>query len=180
MPRFAALFRGINVGKAKRVAMADLRAQLEGLGYSQVRTLLNSGNAVFDGPALANAKHAKRIQEAVARALGLDALVIVKSAREIEAAVAGNPLGELATDPSRLLVVFTHDAQSLGELEPMAKADWGADRVRVGKHAAYVWCAGGILQSKAAVMLLKRLAQSGTTRNWSTLEKLHAMLHSEG
>jgi len=42
-----ALLRGINVGKAKRIAMADLRALIEGLGYTDVRTLLNSGNVVF-------------------------------------------------------------------------------------------------------------------------------------
>ena len=49
MPRYVALFRGINVGKAKRVAMADLRELLGELGYSEVATLLNSGNAVFTG-----------------------------------------------------------------------------------------------------------------------------------
>ena len=42
-----ALLRGINVGKAKRVAMAELRALVEKLGYGDVRTLLNSGNVVF-------------------------------------------------------------------------------------------------------------------------------------
>ena len=58
MPRYVALFRGINVGKAKRIAMADLRALLEKLGYTDVRTLLNSGNAVFTGRAGAPDTHA--------------------------------------------------------------------------------------------------------------------------
>ncbi len=42
-----ALLRGDNVGRGKRVAMADLRAVVKGLGYRDVRTLLNSGNVVF-------------------------------------------------------------------------------------------------------------------------------------
>jgi uncharacterized protein (DUF1697 family) len=42
-----ALLRGINVGRAKRVAMADLRSLVEDLGYGEVGTLLNSGNVVF-------------------------------------------------------------------------------------------------------------------------------------
>ena len=67
MPRYVALFRGINVGKAKRIAMADLRALLEKLGYTDVKTLLNSGNAVFTGAAGAADKHAERIRAAVAR-----------------------------------------------------------------------------------------------------------------
>ncbi len=49
--RFVALVRGINVGTAKRVAMADLRALVEALGYRNAATLLNSGNVVFEGPA---------------------------------------------------------------------------------------------------------------------------------
>ena len=47
MPRYVALFRGINVGKANRIAMADFRELLTSLGYTDVKTLLNSGNAVF-------------------------------------------------------------------------------------------------------------------------------------
>ncbi len=73
MPRYVALFRGINVGKAKRIAMADLRALLESLGYTDVKTLLNSGNAVFTGRAGAPDKHAARIRAAVAKKLGVDA-----------------------------------------------------------------------------------------------------------
>lgn len=50
MPKFVALLRGVNVGGAKRVPMAQLRTLLSDLGYTQVATLLNSGNAVFGAP----------------------------------------------------------------------------------------------------------------------------------
>lgn len=178
MTRFVALFRGINVGRAKSVAMVDLRALLESLGFGGVRTLLNSGNAVFDGPAEPNTKLARRIQAAVASKLGVDALVIVKTAKDIAAVVAGNKLAAVATDPSRLLVAFTNDARSLAALESIANAQWGAEEVHVGKHAAYVWCANGILESKAGAALLGGLGQTGTTRNWSTVAKIHALLQN--
>ena len=67
MTRFVALFRGINVGKANRIAMADLRALLELLGYTGVQTLLNSGNAVFESPIESGEKHAHGIRDAVAK-----------------------------------------------------------------------------------------------------------------
>src|SRR5215510_8802529 len=102
MPRYVALFRGINVGKAKRIAMADLRALLEGLGYSEVKTLLNSGNAVFTARSGAADKMAARIRSAVSAELGVDALVIVKSEQDVAAIVTGNKLGKIAHDPSRL------------------------------------------------------------------------------
>jgi uncharacterized protein (DUF1697 family) len=179
MARFVALLRGVNVGKTRRVAMADLRALLESLGYTGVRTLLNSGNAVFDAPARAPATHARRIQDALSSELGIDALVIVKSARDFAAAVAGNALAEGAGDPSRLLVAFTHDAPSLAALTSLASLACPSDKLLVGKHAAYVWCADGLLESKVAVAMLSGLGASGTTRNWATVAKLQALLQSD-
>lgn len=176
MPRYVALFREINVGKAKRVAMADLRALLGKLGYTDVATLLNSGNAVFTGPAAAPSKYAAKIREAVAKKLGVEACVVVKSADDIAAVIAGNALGKVADDGSRLLVALTDDAAVLARVKPLAKQDFGAERIHVGSHAAYLWCANGILESKAIEPLLKGLGSSGTTRNWNTVTKLHALL----
>ncbi len=173
--RYVALFRGINVGRAKRIAMADLRAILESLGYARVRTLLNSGNAVFDAPAEAPEKMAARIRAAVGKKLGIDALVVVKSAGDI----AANRLAAVATDPSRLLVALAIDAPALAALSALATTQWKDDVVHVGKHAAYIWCADGFLESKAAVALLRDFAERGTTRNWATLEKINAMMQEE-
>lgn len=176
MPRYVALFRGINVGKAKRIAMGDLRVLLDKLGYADVATLLNSGNAVFTANAEPAATHAARIREAVQKKLGVDALVIVKSAKDVAAIVAGNALAKHATDDSKLLIAVTNDARGLAKVRVLAAQAWGAEKLHIGKHAAYLWCANGILESKVAVALLKGLEDAGTTRNWGTLNKIHALL----
>jgi len=176
MPRYVALFRGINVGKAKRIAMADLRALLGKLGYTEVQTLLNSGNAVFTGDAAPASEHADRIHTAVLRKTGVDAMVLVKSAKDIAGVIAGNELGPEADDHSRLLVALCNDAKSLAAVKELASAQWGDEKLHVGKHAAYLWCANGILESKVAVALLKGLEGSGTTRNWATLNKVHSLM----
>jgi uncharacterized protein (DUF1697 family) len=176
MPRYVALFRGINVGKAKRIAMGDLRKLLEKLGYTGVKTLLNSGNAIFTGGAGAAPGHAERIRAAVARRLGVDAIVVVKSAAEVAAVMAGNALAKLVSDPARLLVAVTDDAAVLASLKTVAAKPWGAEKVHVGKHAVYVWCADGILESQALTAVMKGLAGAGTTRNWATFGKIHDLL----
>ena len=178
--RFVALFRGINVGKAKRIAMADLRNLLGKLGYRDVQTLLNSGNAVFTGDAGVASAHARRIRSAVIQKMGIDALVIVKSARDIAGIMAGNTLQKVATDPARLLVAMTQDARAMATIASLANADWGSERVHLGKHAAYLWCPNGILESRLAVTLLKQLDEAGTTRNWATLGKVHAIMTGDG
>ena len=81
--RYVALLRGINVGKAKRVAMADLRAALESLGYTDVATLLNSGNAVFTAPPAAAGRAAADIQAAVLARTGVSSRVTVLDAEEL-------------------------------------------------------------------------------------------------
>jgi uncharacterized protein (DUF1697 family) len=177
MARYVAFFRGVNVGKAKRLAMDDLRSLLQALGYADVRTLLNSGNALFSTRAASAKRMASRIRSEVARKLGVDALVIVKSAKDIAAIVADNALQEIASDPARLLVALNNEARPIAALESLAKRDWGDERVHVGRHAAYLWCAHGILESRAAGALLGSLAGAGTTRNWATLRKIHALLN---
>jgi len=180
MPRYVALFRGINVGKAKRIAMADLRELLAKLGYTEVATLLNSGNAVFTGAAERAAKHAGRIQQAVLEKLGVNALVIVKNGKDVAGIIQGNELGSVASDPSRLLVALTNDDKALASVKALANSEWGDEKIHVGKHAAYLWCANGILESKAAVVWLKGLEGKGTTRNWATLNKIHALMGQGG
>jgi uncharacterized protein (DUF1697 family) len=106
MPRFVALLRGVNVGKAKRVPMAELRELLTSLGYRNVRTLLNSGNAVFDSTARSGAAQATRIRAAIAERMNLEVPVIVKSADDIAGACAENSLLSKATDHARLLAAF--------------------------------------------------------------------------
>jgi uncharacterized protein (DUF1697 family) len=178
MPRYVALFRGINVGKAKRIAMADLRALLAKLGYTNVSTLLNSGNAVFTSRSGPNDRHARRIRAAVAKNLGVDAAVVVKSAREIAAILEENDLAKIASDPSRLLVAFVQEKDALVAARSAESANWGREKVQVGVEAAYVWCAEGILESRALGGLLTDLKNLGTTRNWATLLKIHASMES--
>lgn len=167
--RTIALWRGINVGKAKRLAMADLKTLLASLGATQVNTLLNSGNAVFDMPGRVSAD---RIRSAVHERLGVDAAVILKTAAEWAAIAAAPPLAG-ADDPSRLLVAITASDAALQAAAAIVTAD--GEQFVVTPHAAYLWCGNGILQSKAAVQLLKQLGDAGTTRNWATVQKLHAL-----
>ncbi|WP_457427587.1 DUF1697 domain-containing protein [Roseateles sp. P5_E7] len=167
--RYVALWRGINVGKAKRLAMADLKALLAELGATNVATLLNSGNAVFD---VKKKLTADKIRAAVAQKLGVDATVILKTATEWAAIAAANPIAE-ADDPSRLLVAIPADATTLQATAGIV-ADSG-ERFVVTADAAYLWCGNGILESKAAMLLLKKLGENVTTRNWATVGKLDAL-----
>jgi uncharacterized protein (DUF1697 family) len=176
MPRFVALLRGVNVGGAKRVPMAELRALLLSLGYTDVKTLLNSGNAVFNSTGRSTAAHAGRIRTAIAATLDVEVPVIVKSAAEMAAIVSGNKLAAIVTNPSRLLVAFTPDAESLEGLAALAPLVNPPERFVLGRHALYFWCPDGIHESLAANALLGKLGRAATTRNWATVSKIASLL----
>jgi uncharacterized protein (DUF1697 family) len=172
-----ALLRGVNVGGNKRVPMAEWRTLMEGLGYARVRTLLNSGNAVFD--AAPSHQHAARIRQALIDGLGVDVAVIVKTAAEMAAIETENPLVAEATDASRLLVAFTATAEDLAGLAPLTALALPPERLHVGRHAAYLWCANGILESKAGAAMLGKAGRAATSRNWATVLKLLALVRSD-
>lgn len=171
-----ALIRGINVGKAKRVAMSELRAMLEGFGWSEVKTLLNSGNLIYRAPGVGPAAAGALIEKGLAGQLGVPARVVVITAEELERAAAENPFqGEPALDPSQLLLGVLADPADRGKLDPLLAQDWGADRFAVGHRVAFLWCAGGILESRLPEALARALKDGVTTRNWATWQKLRAL-----
>ena len=172
---YVALLRGINVGRAKRVAMADLRQIVEGLGYANVRSLLNSGNVVFHADATAAAAAAAAIEEALVLKLGVASRVIVLDSDELAAIVAANPLLDVADNHSRLMVFVLGDPAQRARLEALAEQDWGCEQLALGERAAYIWCPEGVLDSAPALALGKQLGDGTTSRNWNTLMKLHAM-----
>lgn len=172
---YVALLRGVNVGGANRVPMAQWQSLLLGLGYSDVATLLASGNAVFRCHGGSPPKLAGEIAAALEQGLGLRVPVIVKSANGLAAIVAENPFAATASDPSRLLVAFAPDARSLASLAAVAPLVAPPEQFLLGKHAAYLHCPAGILKSKAGEALLGRPGRAATTRNWATVLKLNAL-----
>ena len=173
-PTHVALIRGINVGRAKRVAMADLRAMITDLGYENVTTLLNSGNALFttnDDPD----KATELIERGLEAQLGVPARVVVLSAAELDTIISENPLLDVANNPSRLFAAVLANRADAKRLKPLLDQDWNPEVLAVGSRAAYIWCPDGIAESPLSEALGKTLRDAVTTRNWATMTKLHAL-----
>lgn len=175
MARLVVLLRGINLGRSRRVAMADLRALLEELGYEDVRTHLQSGNAVLatgDRPAAV----ATAVEEGMAERFGMDVGAVVRTAKRLAAIVAADPLGEVADDPARRMVIFLPAAPDRAALRALAEEDFGDERFEASGLEVYAWCPGGIGRSRLMAALGDaRLTPGGTARNWRTVTRLAEM-----
>lgn len=175
MPTFIALLRGVNVGRGRRIPMADLRKLLVGLGYTDVATVLNSGNAVFRASGGAANTHAASIAASIANRLRIDVPVIVKSASELAAIVAENPIAAAPSEHARVLVAMTQQPKTLSGLSVIETLVAPPERFVISKHAAYFFAANGILKSKAGEALLGKVGRDATTRNLATTLKLRAL-----
>src|SRR5690242_15394195 len=104
-----ALLRAVNVGGRGSLAMADLRAIAEGLGYGGVKTLLQSGNLVFEAKGRPAALESA-LEAALAKQRGISTDIMVRSASEWAAIIGSNPFpAEAKSDPGHLVVMALKD-----------------------------------------------------------------------
>ena len=180
MSRHVALLRGINVGKAKRIAMADLRELFEDLGYIDVRTLLNSGNVVFTSPRKVSGDLARKLGEEIANRCGVSCRVVTLDADEIVEAVTSNPLASVAKDPSRFLLVALPDTAAANAVKPLLGQRWTPESIALRGRIAYLWCANGLLESPVWTAVSRATGDSCTARNLTTMTKLSSLVQDAG
>jgi uncharacterized protein (DUF1697 family) len=173
---YVAFLRGINVGGHKKVAMADLREIMGSLGSTNVSTLLNSGNAVFDAPVRPVTEHAGALQGAIKTRLGIDVRVIVRTPEDLARVLAANPIPDALDDPSHYLVGFLAAPVPTERVPAIDSPEDAREVIRLGDGAVYLWYRDGIGRSKLTIDVLeRRLGTVTTARNWTTVTKLAAL-----
>ena len=166
MASYVGLLRGVNVGGHRKVPMGELRDALTALGWQNVRTLLASGNFVFEALE-------KKLEADLEKSLGLVTDIMVRDAKEWDAIIAANPFTDQAeSEPSRLLLVALKSKPAASAIKATHDKNRGPELIEVKKRDAYVFYPLGVGVSK---LDLKPLG-SGTGRNWNTVLKLKAML----
>jgi uncharacterized protein (DUF1697 family) len=157
---YALLLRGINVGTKNSLPMAELRAMLEGIGCTDVRTYVQSGNAVF-GTTLDEKKLTRAIEEALEEYMGRPIATTLRTERELQAIVDGS------------------HAPTKAELKPLHDGDFGDELFEVVGREIYGWYPQGQARSTLGVAIQKlKLRGAVTTRNWNTVLKLLEMLRT--
>src|SRR4051812_27523912 len=170
MPRQIALLRGVNVGPTTKVGMAPLRELFAGLGFTEIKTYVNSGNVVFSGKKAS----AKKLEAAITEAFGFSVPVVLRTRDELADVAAADPLGKVADNLARYLVLFSGG----GAIDAAKVADVDRDALKpevfsIRGSEAYVWLPDGVQNSKLLKAINeKRLGVTLTGRNWRTVGKL--------
>jgi len=184
MASHIALLRGINVGGHNKVAMADLRAVVTGLGHTDVATYIQSGNVLFTSDEADTEVLGTALEEAITRSLGVKPSVIVLSRGELARVVRDTPYPD-EPNPKLVHAVFFRGPVPPGSAEAIeagqrraAERGSGRDSARIVGPTVYVHTPDGFGRSELALYLLGRSAgplAAGTARNWATVTKLLAL-----
>lgn len=174
MPRYVALLRGINVGRAKAIPMADLASVFTALGFTGVATVLRSGNVVFESRTVVSRDAPERIEAAVLAATGVQSSVLLLDSAEFSGILDSNPLIDIATDGSKSFVTFV-SSMPTGLALPDADT-LAPELLVVGRAAVYQWMPDGSLQTRVPKAFWRQFDAPVTARNWNTVQKLRALL----
>lgn len=168
---WVALLRGINVGRNKRVAMSDLRALLEALGYQDVRTLLQSGNAIFTAGRATASKLEQQISERINEDLAMDVSVLVRTAAELIEVVAANPFVAKGVPKNELHAAFLAGTPTSAKVASVDHDAFAPDQFAFGERVIYLRLPGGVMASRLPDWE-RVLGVRATQRNWNTVTRL--------
>ncbi|MEM9151310.1 MAG: DUF1697 domain-containing protein [Cyanobacteria bacterium P01_F01_bin.3] len=176
MRTYIALLRGINVGGKNKLPMKSLVALLEELGCQQVRTYIQSGNAVFSHETTNSTELANRISAAIKESHGFEPRVLLLEKEALEKIIAQNPFPAAESEPKTLHVYFLESVPLQPDLEGLESVKLDSERFALKANAFYLHAPDGLGRSKLAAKAEKLIGVAATARNWRTVSKLADML----
>lgn len=175
--RYLVMPRGINVGRGNRVRMADLRSKLADEGFSDVATVLQSGNVILSTGSDRPGEVGDAMERLLSHHFDIDVPCMVRTADQVREALERNPLREVVTNPSRYLVNFFTEEPDPELVGSLLERDHAPEAVAIEGTEAYVWSPEGLAAMTLSYAYLeKRLGVVATARNWNTMEKIAAKL----
>lgn len=164
---YVGLLRGVNVGGNKKMPMADLRSLIEGLGFSEVSTYIQSGNIIFSS---STTPKATMLEAAIEERFAIKTDVVLRNASELDSAVKNNPFS--VSGEVRVYVGFMVKKAPEAIGAALDHQRFEPDRFAIVGSQVYLYLPAGIGQSKLPNYLIRQLKTSLTMRNWNTVNKL--------
>ena len=179
VPVYVALLRAVNLGARRRVPMGDLRALLGDAGYDDVRTHIQSGNALLAAPRQRPAALEEALERTLAKRFGFDIDVMVRSASDLKRIIGANPFDGRDADCKALHVAFLKARPAAAAVRALDDRDFGRDEYVLSGAEIYLRYPHGLGRSKMTAGLFERaLATPATVRRFNVVKKLYELASS--
>jgi uncharacterized protein (DUF1697 family) len=173
---YVALIRGVNVVGRNALPMKSLSALLTKLRCANVRTYLQSGNAVFDFAAAEASKLAAGLTAAIGRTHGFAPHVIVLRRADVDRAIARNPFPQADANPTTLHLFFLDAKANRPNTDAMATLAANGEQFKLDGRVFYLYTPNGFGVSKLASRAERLLGVTATARNWRTVQAVAALM----
>ena len=171
--RYVALLRGINVGGNMMIEMSELSAMFESLGFTGVKTYINSGNIAFDATKTAEKKLIPKIEKAIEETFGKKIPVILREQKDIDRVLTKNPFEGRFESHKEMHVLFLSDEMPKDKEKQLTDAAPDGERYKSIGRELYCHLPKGVIDSLLGKSFIeKKLKLSVTGRNWRTVQKL--------
>lgn len=174
--RYVALLRGINVGGNNKIKMADLKAAVEKAGYTNVITLIQSGNVIFDSAISDQEKLAKHLEQVIQKTFRIVSRVVIRSFPQMKKVIAGTP-ASWKNDDIRKYVAFIKEPMTASAAAKQIPVREGVDILDVGDGVLYMATKmEGLTKSGYTKIVGTKIYQDMTMRNYNTTLKILALM----
>src|SRR5918998_2031718 len=180
MKTYIAFFRGINVGGNNVLPMKELVALLENLGSQNVKTYIQSGNAVFQSEEENASLLSNKIRATIKKSHGIEPQVLLLEPEDMERAIESNPFHEAESEPKTLHIHFLATMPKNPDLGALESIKSDREQFALKDRVFYLHAPDGIGRSKLAANAEKLLGVAITSRNWRTVCKVMTMLKQYG
>ena len=181
MTQYISMLRGINVGGHKKIKMAELRRLYESLGFTHVKTYIQSGNVIFSCTDSDRSELVNKIETHIQQTLGFSVPVILRTKSEFEHVIENNPFNEPAKeDSTKLAVIFLSATPSSSSVKLIDKLEDESGKWRISGKEIYLFYPFGYGKTKMTNNFFeKHLNLTATARNWRTVNKLYELMTTE-
>jgi len=172
---YAAFLRGINVGGHKLVKMDALKKAFESLGFTNVQTLLASGNVIFQAPPMSASVLTKQLEEKLKKTFGFEISVLIRSIKELQRLDKTKPFaGVKVTPQTRLFVTFLTEKPASSLKIPYVSPGGNFKILRASKReVCSVLTITNLRRGMQFMAILDReFGRMITTRSWSTITRI--------
>ena len=172
------LLRGINVGGRNKIRMADLRELYRDLGLTDVRSLLQSGNVLFETSATDLAGVGRELEAAIRADFGLDILIILRSSDDFDGIFSRHRFSAAQLlEPRKIAVVFLSDLADSAAVDQLRESNPGREIIQADGRELYIYYTDGMARSKLDSSRIERaLGLHSTARNWNTCNRISKLL----
>lgn len=174
MKTYISILRGINVSGHKIIKMDALRTSYENMGFSNVKTYVQSGNIIFSYDDIESKKLEERIFQQIKKDFGFDVPVIVLSVEKLEEIIKNNPfLKDKSKEESFMHVTFLASKSETNNFKAIEEKKKDNEDIIFSDYAVYLYCPNGYGNTKLNNNFIEaKLKVRATTRNWKTTNEL--------